>query len=164
MDSAGLELQIKSLCRRPVFSSSWVSFADLPEQSFMALVSTDQGCQDSGHLFLLIIWKKCKLKQQAIFLVYRIGKYLKWRYYAVLMRVRGIGELVVLVGVQISSIILRSDLTSCSKSWRKEPGGIPLLRISPNRIILGMLKDLSICIFIGTLFNKRKIRKKRNAQ
>lgn len=108
--------------------------------------------------------KKCKLKQQAIFLVYRIGKYLKWRYYAVLMRVRGIGELVVLVGVQISSIILRSDLTSCSKSWRKEPGGIPLLRISPNRIILGMLKDLSICIFIGTLFNKRKIRKKRNAQ
>lgn len=125
------------------------------------LVSTDQGCQDSGHLFLLIIWRKMQIKAASYLLVYRIGKYLKWRYYAVLMRVQGIGELVELVGVQISSIILKSDLTSCSKSWRKEPGGIPLLRIFPNRIILGMLKDLSICIFIGTLFNKRKIKKKR---
>lgn len=28
----------------------------------MALVSTDQGCEDSGHSFLLIIWKKMQIK------------------------------------------------------------------------------------------------------
>ena len=79
IDSPGPEFLLKSSNQNLFlkgFSFKRYFFVVLPRSSFVATVSTEQGFKDLGLSFLLLI-QKCKLKQQDIFLVYQIGRYLK---------------------------------------------------------------------------------------